>query len=80
VQRIANEAGVTIQWIGATVYRSGDAGELLAATTAARSRRVRLRGVEGMLEAIRWAPQHKLPFFGICLGLQTPSSSLPARL
>ncbi|HXL10987.1 MAG TPA: gamma-glutamyl-gamma-aminobutyrate hydrolase family protein, partial [Gemmatimonadales bacterium] len=29
-----------------------------------------VRGVEGMLEAIRWAREHKLPFFGICLGLQ----------
>jgi CTP synthase len=28
------------------------------------------RGVEGMLEAIRWAREHDLPFFGICLGLQ----------
>src|SRR2546426_5706744 len=24
-----------------------------------------------MLEAIRWTREHKLPFFGICLGLQT---------
>ena len=30
-----------------------------------------MRGVEGMLEAIRWAREHKLPFLGICLGLQT---------
>jgi len=29
-----------------------------------------VRGVEGMLEAIRWAREHKLPFLGICLGLQ----------
>src|SRR5439155_1326060 len=29
-----------------------------------------VRGVEGMLEAIRWAREHKLPFFGICFGLQ----------
>jgi CTP synthase len=28
------------------------------------------RGVEGMLETIRWAREHELPFFGICLGLQ----------
>ena len=28
------------------------------------------RGVEGMIEAIRWAREHDLPFFGICLGLQ----------
>src|SRR5260370_7375093 len=30
-----------------------------------------VRGVEGMLEAIRWVREHKTPFFGICLGLQT---------
>ncbi len=28
------------------------------------------RGVEGMIEAIQWAREHGLPFFGICLGLQ----------
>jgi CTP synthase len=28
------------------------------------------RGVEGMIEAIRWARENELPFFGICLGLQ----------
>jgi CTP synthase len=28
------------------------------------------RGVEGMIEAIRWARENDLPFFGICLGLQ----------
>ncbi len=28
------------------------------------------RGVEGMLQAIGWAREHQLPFFGICLGLQ----------
>ncbi len=28
------------------------------------------RGVEGMLEAIRWAREGGVPFFGICLGLQ----------
>jgi CTP synthase len=29
-----------------------------------------IRGVEGMLEAIRWSRTNGLPFFGICLGLQ----------
>lgn len=28
------------------------------------------RGVEGKLEAIRYAREHKVPFFGICLGMQ----------
>jgi CTP synthase len=29
-----------------------------------------VRGVEGMLDAVRWARENELPFFGICLGLQ----------
>ncbi len=29
------------------------------------------RGIDGMVEAIRYAREHKLPYFGICLGMQT---------
>ena len=29
------------------------------------------RGIEGMLNAIRYAREHKVPYFGICLGMQT---------
>ncbi len=29
-----------------------------------------IRGVSGMIEAIRYARERKIPFFGICLGLQ----------
>jgi CTP synthase len=29
------------------------------------------RGVEGMLQAIRFAREEKVPYFGICLGMQT---------
>ncbi|MBM3814886.1 MAG: CTP synthase [Acidimicrobiia bacterium] len=29
------------------------------------------RGIEGMLHAIRYAREHKTPYFGICLGMQT---------
>jgi CTP synthase len=30
-----------------------------------------VRGVEGMVRAIQWARENDLPFFGICLGLQS---------
>lgn len=30
-----------------------------------------VRGVEGMVRAVRWARENGLPFFGICLGLQS---------
>ncbi len=29
------------------------------------------RGVDGMIQAIRFAREHKVPYFGICLGMQT---------
>lgn len=29
------------------------------------------RGIEGKIEAIRYVREHKIPFFGICLGMQT---------
>jgi CTP synthase len=29
------------------------------------------RGIEGMIEAIRFARENKVPYFGICLGMQT---------
>jgi CTP synthase len=28
------------------------------------------RGIEGKIETVRYAREHKLPFFGICLGMQ----------
>jgi len=28
------------------------------------------RGIEGMIEAIKYAREHKIPMFGICLGMQ----------
>jgi len=70
---IANEAGVSIQWIASDRFTDQEtAGELLASYDALLvPGGFGVRGVEGMLEAIRWAREHKLPFFGICLGLQT---------
>ena len=29
------------------------------------------RGIEGMISAIRFARENKVPYFGICLGMQT---------
>ena len=28
------------------------------------------RGIEGKIKAIQYAREHKIPFFGICLGMQ----------
>ena len=69
---IAHEAGVRIDWIASDRFTDQEtAGELLAGYDALLvPGGFGVRGVEGMLEAIRWAREHRLPFFGICLGLQ----------
>jgi CTP synthase len=69
---IANEAGVDVQWIASDRFTDQEtAGELLAPYDALLvPGGFGVRGVEGMVEAIRWAREHELPFFGICLGLQ----------
>ena len=69
---IANEAGVDVQWIASDRFTDQEtAGELLAPYDALLvPGGFGVRGVEGMVEAIRWAREHRLPFFGICLGLQ----------
>ncbi len=70
---IANNVGVEISWLPSDGF-----------TTRERTREILadfngllipggfgVRGVEGMLEAIRYARESGMPFFGICLGMQT---------
>src|SRR5438034_10001514 len=70
---IAHDCGVQIEWIASDRFTDqAAAGELLGSYDGLLvPGGFGVRGVEGMLEAIRWAREHKLPFFGICLGLQT---------
>ena len=69
---IANDVGVDIEWTSSDLF-----------TDAARARQLMagfdgvlvpggfgVRGVEGMVEAIRAARETRTPFFGICLGMQ----------
>ena len=69
---IAHETGVDVQWIASDRFTDLEtAGELLAPFDALLvPGGFGVRGVEGMVEAIRWAREHRMPFFGICLGLQ----------
>jgi CTP synthase len=69
---IANQAGVHVQWIASDRFTDQEtAAELLEPYDALLvPGGFGVRGVEGMVEAIRWAREHQLPFFGICLGLQ----------
>jgi CTP synthase len=68
---IANDVRVEIGWISSerfepsldfSVLESHD-GILIPGGFGSR-------GIEGMVESIRWAREGEVPFFGICLGLQ----------
>jgi CTP synthase len=69
---IANDTGVDIKWLSSDLF-----------IDEARSREILsevdgllvpggfgVRGIEGMVEAVRVARERGLPFFGICLGMQ----------
>ncbi len=68
---IANDVGVDIAWLSSEQFEEGEGVELLQEYDGLLiPGGFGPRGVEGMLEAIRWARENGLPFFGICLGLQ----------
>ena len=69
---IANDVGVDLAWTSSDAFTSPTrARELLAVYHGLLvPGGFGVRGVEGMVEAIRAAREMQLPFFGICLGMQ----------
>jgi CTP synthase len=69
---IANDVGVDIAWISSDLFTSvARARELLAGYHGLLvPGGFGVRGVDGMVEAIRAAREDNIPFFGICLGMQ----------
>ena len=69
---IANDVGVDLTWLASDDFGDQEAaGRLLAAYDAMLvPGGFGVRGVEGMVEAVRWARENQLPFLGICLGMQ----------
>jgi CTP synthase len=70
---VANDVGVDIAWLSSDRFTDpATARTLLAGFDGLLvPGGFGVRGVEGMLEAIRAARETKLPYFGICLGMQT---------
>ena len=70
---IANDVGVDIQWLSSDDFTAPDrAAEILSTYHGLLvPGGFGVRGVDGMVEAIRHARVSGLPFFGICLGMQT---------
>jgi CTP synthase len=69
---IPNDAKVEIEWIASDQFTDqAMAGRLLGGYDGLLiPGGFGERGIGGMVEAIRWARENDLPFFGICLGLQ----------
>ncbi len=70
---IANDIGVDIQWISSDNFTDADrSAEILGSVDALLvPGGFGVRGVDGMVEAIKQARISGVPFFGICLGMQT---------
>jgi CTP synthase len=69
---IPNDVGVDIRWISSDRFtdQAAAAEHLAGVDGLLVPGGFGVRGIDGMIEAVRWAREHRLPFFGICLGLQ----------
>ena len=68
---IINDAAVDIKWIDSEEVTADNAAEVFADCDGIIvPGGFGHRGVEGMIESIRYARENKVPFFGICLGMQ----------
>ena len=70
---IANDVGVDITWVSSERFTDAEhtRDALIDVDGLLVPGGFGVRGVEGMVEAIRYARESNLPFFGICLGMQT---------
>lgn len=68
---IVNDANVDIEWINSEDITEQNAAEMLKDCDGIIvPGGFGDRGIEGMIESIRYARENKVPFFGICLGMQ----------
>lgn len=71
---IANSAAIDIRWVNAEEIEAPgtDLSEVFAGVDGILvPGGFGDRGVEGKIEAIRYARENKIPYFGLCLGMQT---------
>lgn len=68
---IVNDASVDIEWIDSEKITAENAAEAFKGCGGIIvPGGFGCRGIEGMIESIRYARENKIPFFGICLGMQ----------
>ena len=68
---IENQVKVNIRWVDSETVTDETAAQLLSGADGVLvPGGFGDRGIEGKIAAIRYAREHKVPFFGICLGMQ----------
>jgi CTP synthase len=67
---IANHARVDIDWVSAEAVADGDLQHLAAFDGILVPGGFGVRGIEGKVRAARFAREQRVPFLGICLGMQ----------
>lgn len=71
---LANRVKVNIKWIDAEIFEGEDESEIVSALEPMHGILVPggfgERGSEGKIASVRFARERKVPFFGICLGMQ----------
>ena len=68
---IENDVKVNIRWVDSETVTDGNAAELLdGADGVLVPGGFGSRGIEGKIAAVRWARESRVPFLGLCLGMQ----------
>jgi len=68
---IANKARVKLEWIASEIFEKEDPTPYLENVNGILvPGGFGERGAEGKIEAVRYAREHKVPYFGICFGMQ----------
>lgn len=68
---IVNDAEVHIKWVDSETVTPENVDEILGQVSGILvPGGFGDRGIEGKITAIRYAREHKIPFFGLCLGMQ----------
>ncbi|HVO36356.1 MAG TPA: CTP synthase [Gemmatimonadales bacterium] len=69
---IANNVGVTMEWVSSDRFTDLETAQQLLAPYDALliPGGFGIRGIEGMVQAVEAARVRRMPFFGICLGMQ----------
>jgi CTP synthase len=66
---VANRTRVRLRWVESSALQGDPANALRGVHGVHVPGGFGVRGIEGMVQAVRWAREQRVPFFGICLGL-----------